>query len=196
MCLKRRGGNFEEDWTLHNEIIEYATRQLQEGKTQKETRALVLRSQLYKKWRSKWRTFGAGYRSKQLYKDLSDKVCCEISFKQLDDLITSYFSNIKRSNNFGVNDLPTCALSHYDLFKNLLNKLGYSLTENEMAYEIASLSCLIGLNYGILGLSFLCLINGNSILTDKDDLIDKLAENKDLVCSFMQEFELKYKIKH
>jgi len=174
---------FQRDWALSQTLTNLARTYLEQEITVDETMTKVLNSPEYNEWCSEPRTFGIACDQRFYYEDLQGS----INFEKYEALIQSYCNQYFTEE---VTGQPKDSTQYDQIFE----QLGMKVTVEQLGYEIAQLSKLIGakstLNYEVL----LNLFNGTLITSLEDDLLDCLFANQEEVSQFIEDFFNTYKI--
>lgn len=192
MNIFKEKGNFKEDKKKHNEILKYAIKLLKEDKSVEEAREILLDSQLYKEWKSKRKVFGDGFKDKRLYEDLKSQIDIEKSCKELEAIAKEFFLALERKEDVEINSEKK-HFQKYNLITQLVRDLDYDIQEEELAYELAKLSFQLELDSIFPVLSFISLLNENTICTNNDTINKELSSKQDTLLNYLREFEQKYK---
>lgn len=173
---------FKRDWELSQSITNLARTYLEQDLSIDETMNRVLDSPEYKEWCSETRTFGIACEERFYYEDLHGS----IQFEKYEALIQlyshQYFSEMET-------EKPQTSIEYDHIFE----QLGMKVTVQQLGYEIAQLSKLIGAKSTLNYQALLSLFNGTVITSLEEDLLDCLFANEEAASQFIEDFFETYK---
>ncbi|HIW34163.1 MAG TPA: hypothetical protein IAA29_15380 [Candidatus Paenibacillus intestinavium] len=174
---------FQRDWELSQAITSLARTYLKEELTLEEVMTKVLSSQLYKDWISKTRSFGIACEQRDYYEDLLGSIQAE----HYSNLIRSYSDQYFTAEKY---DRPTNSMQYDHIFE----QLGMNVTVEQLGFEIAQLSNLIGTRSPLHYETLLNLFTGTALLDLEEDHLQCIFANEAVVVNFVEQFFEKYKI--
>lgn len=172
------------DWELSERINALARHYLLEGNTVEEAMQKVLHSEEYRDWIAIPRCFSIDPEQKRYYQDIEADITWKKYTARIDHYIHSYFT--------GSSSTKPIESGEYD---QIFMGLGMQITPEQLGYEIAELSRMVGvnkpLNYGHL----LCLYNGTLLSDLEEEQLDSLVSRKEEVVQFVDDVYARYRMK-
>lgn len=173
---------FNRDWELSERINSLARHYLLEGDTVEEAMQKVLNSEEYINWIAVPRCFSIDPEQKRYYQDIEGDIYWKKHIAKIDEYIHAYFTGSNTTKPTESNECDQIFLG-----------LGMQVTPEQLAYEIAQLSRMVGvnkpLNYGHL----LCLFNGTLLSDLEEEQLDCLLSREEEVAQFVDDFYERYR---
>lgn len=174
---------FVRDKELSEKIIMMARNSLVNGFSVDETMRIVIASDDYSEWIRMPRTHVVHFDQRSYYEELVITITWDRYISSIDTYIAEFFSGTK-------NDV-TLESDQYDY---IFEQLGMQVTAEQLGYEIAQLSKLIGTKTPINYSHLLCLFNGSTITDMNEDQFNCLLANEEETINFVENFHQKYRM--
>lgn len=174
---------YQRDWDLSERIFALARKYLEEGISIDETMMKVLNSKEYMDWNRQERTFGIACDERFYYEDL----LASIRLEKYSEMIKSYSDKYFSEEN---NEVPMDSLQ----FDSIFEQLGMQVTAQQLGFEIARFSKMIGASSPISYQTLLNLFTGTAILGIDEEQSNCMLNMKDEVVRFVEDFYNTYKI--
>ncbi|HBR02102.1 hypothetical protein [Syntrophomonas wolfei] len=182
-------GKFKKDWEKFNDVQNLAMALFSRGCSIEEAKSLVLQSKEYKEWLAEKRSFMAEFEEDRFYNDLKAYQKLLHHVDEIDSLARAMYFR-EKENHFHEREIFLLEESLEDDWLPLT--LGLHLNTCRLAYELVQFGKLIGLDSPMPVMNFLPLLNGTAMLPEREEIVDRVVENKTAVMEFLGKFRIKY----